>query len=177
VTSTALLTVIAITGTTSAPWQLFFQQSNVIDKRITTRWMRNERLDTIIGAFLTNIEAAGLIVTAAVFVGTTLDHAFVDVLASAESYTRPGHLAMGVLLAFILLNASIIGACTVSLSLSYAFGDTFGIQHSLHSRLRDAKAFYGSYATPAAGPADAGSAGVGQDFAARGNGFPGTIVQ
>src|SRR5579864_7820665 len=34
-TSTAVLLIIAIVGTTVAPWQLFFQQSNVIDKRIT----------------------------------------------------------------------------------------------------------------------------------------------
>lgn len=146
-TSTALLTVIAIVGTTVAPWQLFFQQSNVIDKRITTRWMRNERFDTIIGAFLTNIEAAGLIIAAAfVFAHTKFDHAFVDTLASARAYTLLGHPVMGAILAIILLNASIIGACTVSLSLSYAFGDTFGIQHSLHSRPREAKVFYGSYA-------------------------------
>ena len=56
ITSTALLVIIAIVGTTVAPWQLFFQQSNVIDKRITSRWIKNERIDTIVGAFLTNIE-------------------------------------------------------------------------------------------------------------------------
>ena len=33
VTSDAVLLIIAIVGTTVAPWQLFFQQSNVIDKR------------------------------------------------------------------------------------------------------------------------------------------------
>ena len=26
-----------------APWQLFFQQSNIIDKRITPRWINYER--------------------------------------------------------------------------------------------------------------------------------------
>lgn len=35
VTSEAVLLIIAVVGTTVAPWQLFFQQSNVIDKRIT----------------------------------------------------------------------------------------------------------------------------------------------
>src|SRR6202047_3215591 len=37
--STAVLLIIAIVGTTVAPWQLFFQQSNIIDKRITPRWI------------------------------------------------------------------------------------------------------------------------------------------
>ncbi len=44
--STSVLLIIAIVGTTVAPWQLFFQQSNIIDKRITPRWINYERLDT-----------------------------------------------------------------------------------------------------------------------------------
>ena len=47
-----MLLIIAIVGTTVAPWQLFFQQSNIIDKRITPRWINYERLDTWIGAFV-----------------------------------------------------------------------------------------------------------------------------
>ena len=50
-TSDAVLLIIAIVGTTVAPWQLFFQQSNVIDKRITPRWISYERWDTVIGYF------------------------------------------------------------------------------------------------------------------------------
>ncbi|HEU0002767.1 MAG TPA: NRAMP family divalent metal transporter [Ktedonobacteraceae bacterium] len=144
--STALLTIIAIVGTTVAPWQLFFQQSNVIDKRITARWLKNERTDTIIGAFLTNIEAAGLIIGAAfVFVGTKLFGAFADAGTTAHGYAAQGHPIMGVLLMLVLLNASIIGACAVSLSTSYAFGDVFKVNHSLHRKLNEAKLFYGSY--------------------------------
>src|SRR3984885_11478487 len=37
--SDVMLLIIAIVGTTVAPWQLFFQQSYVIDKRITPRFM------------------------------------------------------------------------------------------------------------------------------------------
>ncbi len=147
VTSTALLVIIAIVGTTVAPWQLFFQQSNVIDKRITPRWIKHERLDTIIGAFLTNTGAAGLIIAAAVvFAGTKFNGAFVDVLTSARGYEQFGHPGMGAILALILLNASVIGACAVSLSNAYAFGDTFRVNHSLHCKVNEAKLFYGSYA-------------------------------
>ena len=147
INSTALLTIIAIVGTTVAPWQLFFQQSNVVDKRITPRWVKNERIDTIVEAFITNIEAAGLIIAAAfVFAGTKFDNNFVDVLTSARGYTQLGHPAMGAILAIVLLNASIIGACAVSLSTSYAFGDVFKANHSLHRKLSEAKFFYGTYA-------------------------------
>jgi Mn2+/Fe2+ NRAMP family transporter len=146
ITSTALLVIIAIVGTTVAPWQLFFQQSNVIDKRITPRWIKNERIDTIVGAFLAPIEAAGLLVAAAfVCAGTPFNGAFVNIATTAHAYTQLGHPVMGVLLAVILLNASIIGANAVTLSTSYAFGDVFGVRHSLHRSVGEAKVFYGTF--------------------------------
>ncbi len=51
--STSVLLIIAIVGTTVAPWQLFFQQSNIVDKRITPRWINYERADTVLGSFVT----------------------------------------------------------------------------------------------------------------------------
>ena len=51
--STSVLLIIAIVGTTVAPWQLFFQQSNIVDKRITPRWINYERADTVIGSLIT----------------------------------------------------------------------------------------------------------------------------
>ncbi len=51
----------------------------------------------------------------------------------------------GALFAIVLLDASIIGASAVTLSTSYAFGDVFGLKHSLHRSFRDAKQFYLSY--------------------------------
>ncbi|MBA2681505.1 MAG: divalent metal cation transporter [Ktedonobacteraceae bacterium] len=145
--STALLTIVAIIGTTVTPWQLFFQQSNVVDKRISVRWLKNEQADTIIGAFLTNIEAAGLIIGAAfAFAATKFDGAFTDVGTTAHQFGAVGHPIMGVLLMIVLLNASIIGACAVSLSTSYAFGDAFKTNQSLHRTFGEAKMFYCSYA-------------------------------
>ena len=147
VTSTALLTIIAIVGTTVAPWQLFFQQSNVVDKRLTSRWIKHEQADTVIGSFITNITAGGLIVAAAfVFANTKFDSNFVDVLTSAQAMAHLGYANMGAIVAIILLNASIIGACAVTLSTSYAFGDVFKVNHSLHRKVNEAKLFYGSYA-------------------------------
>ena len=52
-----MLLVIAIVGTTIAPWQLFFQQSYVIDKRITPRFIGYESADLWIGIVLVMIGA------------------------------------------------------------------------------------------------------------------------
>jgi uncharacterized membrane protein SirB2 len=51
----------------------------------------------------------------------------------------------GTMFALFLLNASLIGAAAVTLSTSYAFGDVFGMRHSLHRSWRDAKFFYGAF--------------------------------
>jgi NRAMP (natural resistance-associated macrophage protein)-like metal ion transporter len=144
--STSVLLIIAIVGTTVAPWQLFFQQSNIIDKGITTRWVNYERTDTVLGSFVVVIGASLLIVTVAfAFAHTHVSGNFTNAGGVAHNLARYlGHGA-GTMFAIVLLNASIIGAAAVTLSTSYAFGDVFGIQHSLHRRIGEARAFYASY--------------------------------
>jgi NRAMP (natural resistance-associated macrophage protein)-like metal ion transporter len=144
--STAVLLIIAIVGTTVAPWQLFFQQSNIIDKRITPRWINYERADTVIGAFVVVIGAGALVaVTAFALAGTPYAGHFADAgtVASALGH-RLGSVG-GTFFAVVLLNASLIGAAAVTLSTSYAFGDVFGTRHSLHHGLHEAKSFYASF--------------------------------
>jgi Mn2+/Fe2+ NRAMP family transporter len=144
-TSDAVLLVIAIVGTTVAPWQLFFQQSNVVDKRITPRFISYERADTVLGAFVVVAGAAAIVMTgdwAARSTGTR--GGFVD--AGAVARLLGAHNAvLGSLFAIVLLDASIVGAAAVTLATSYAFGDVFGLKHSLHRGFSDAKAFYLSY--------------------------------
>jgi NRAMP (natural resistance-associated macrophage protein)-like metal ion transporter len=147
VNSTSILLIIAIVGTTVAPWQLFFQQSNIIDKRITPRWINYERADTVIGSFVTVIAAGALVVTAAfAFRHTSLFGQFGDAGTVATGLAHQLGRTAGDLFAIILLNASIIGASAVTLSTSYAFGDVFGARHSLHRGIRDAKFFYATFA-------------------------------
>ena len=147
VTSTAVLLIIAVVGTTVAPWQLFFQQSNVIDKRITPRWIAYERADTIIGAFVVVIGAAAIMIaTASALNGTRDAGAFTDALGVAQAIARHVSSVAASIFAVVLIDASIIGASAVTLATSYAFGDVFGIRHSLHRSWREAKSFYASYA-------------------------------
>ena len=144
--SDAILLIIAIVGTTVAPWQLFFQQSNVVDKRITPRWMAYERADTVIGAFVVVIGAAAVMMAAAaVFSGSPAAGRFSDALGTAVGLEHQGGRLLGSIFAILLIDASIIGAGAITLATSYAFGDVFGIKHSLHRGFADAKVFYGSY--------------------------------
>ena len=145
INSNGILLIIAIVGTTVAPWQLFFQQSNVIDKRITPRFMGYERADTVLGSFVVVVGAGAIVIVAAYAVrGTPLVGHFTDALGVANALGDKSPV-LGALFAIVLLDASIIGAAAVTLATSYAFGDMFGIKHSLHRKFRDAKAFYASY--------------------------------
>jgi Mn2+/Fe2+ NRAMP family transporter len=145
-TSNAVLLIIAIVGTTVAPWQLFFQQSNVVDKRITPRWIQYERADTVIGAFVVVVGAAAIMITAAsAFQGTPLAGQFTDAHGVAQGLAQHIGSATGAIFAVVLIDASIIGASAITLATSYAFGDVFGIRHSLHRSWREAKPFYASF--------------------------------
>ena len=144
--STSVLLIMAIVGTTVAPWQLFFQQSNIVDKRITPRWINYERLDTVLGSFVTVFAASILMAVVAVaFANTPLAGHFVNAGTVADGLKKYVGNVAGTLFAIILLNASIIGAASVTLATSYAFGDMFGAKHSLHRSWRDAKFFYGVF--------------------------------
>ncbi|MDR8726245.1 NRAMP family divalent metal transporter [Burkholderia pseudomultivorans] len=141
--SDVMLLVIGIVGTTVAPWQLFFQQSYVIDKRITPRFMKYEKVDLWIGIAFVLIGSVAMIgFSAALFGGHPEAGNFTDaggIIAGLEKYAGR---TSATLFAVALLDACIIGAAAVSLSTAYAIGDVFKIRHSLHRGVGDAKGFY-----------------------------------
>jgi Mn2+/Fe2+ NRAMP family transporter len=135
--------VIAIVGTTIAPWQLFFQQSCVADKRLRFSDLKWARLDTFVGACFT-------IVIAGCMMGVG-DRAYRLHLP----YTDPAQMALalgafagpvvrnGVLL--MMVNAAVLGTTAISLSCAWAYGEVRGWPHSLHKPLREAPGFYVVY--------------------------------
>lgn len=141
-----VLLIIGIVGTTVAPWQLFFQQSYLIDKRITPRFMTYERVDLWIGIVIVIVGATAIIAfTAATFFGHSEFGNFTDAGGVAVGLERYVGKTAGVLFAVALIDASIIGAAAVGLSTSYALGDVLGLKHSLHRKISDAKAFYAAF--------------------------------
>jgi Mn2+/Fe2+ NRAMP family transporter len=145
--SEVMLLIIGVVGTTVAPWQLFFQQSYVIDKRITPRFIRYERLDLWLGIALVLVGAVAIIAfTAEAFAGTAEFGNFTDAGGIAVGIEKYAGRAAGVMFAIALIDAALIGASAVSLSTAYAIGDVFEARHSLHRGVADAKGFYAVYA-------------------------------
>ena len=142
-----MLLIIGIVGTTVAPWQLFFQQSYIIDKRITPRFIRYARTDLGLGIVIVIGGAIALMAAAAV---TFAHHPefgqFADTGAVASGIQKYFGRVPGVIFALALINYSIIGASAISLASAYAVADVLKFNHSLHRKPREAKAFYAVYA-------------------------------
>jgi NRAMP (natural resistance-associated macrophage protein)-like metal ion transporter len=146
VSSNAVLLLVAIVGTTIAPWQLFFQQSNIVDKRIGPRWINYERVDTLLGAFVVVLAAGALICVT----GFALEHTrffgqWTDAGAVAMALHHTVGSVAGAFFAVVLLNASLIGAGAVTLATSYVIGDVSGTRGSLHRSFSEAKGFYSAF--------------------------------
>ena len=149
-----MLLMIGIVGTTVAPWQLFFQQSYIIDKRITPRFIRYARLDLVLGIVIVIGGAIALMGAAAV---TFAHHPefgqFVDAESIAQGMQKYFGRVPAVIFALALINYSVIGASAISLASAYAVADVLKLNHSLHRKPREAKAFYAVYAGLVAGAA------------------------
>ena len=102
--STVMLLIIGIVGTTVAPWQLFFQQSYVIDKRITPRFLAYAKVDLWIGIVLVVVGGAAMFgFCAAAFAGTPDEGGFIDAGAVASGLEHYVSRTAGVLFAIACL--------------------------------------------------------------------------
>jgi Mn2+/Fe2+ NRAMP family transporter len=138
-----MLLIIGLVGTTVAPWQLFFQQSYVVDKRLRPRFMAYEKADMALGMVFTQIGAIIMIViAAAAFAGRPEFGNFTDAGGVAAGLAKYVGRWAGDLFAIGLVDAALLGAAAVGLSTAYAFGDTLSVRHSLHRKPNDALGFY-----------------------------------
>jgi Mn2+/Fe2+ NRAMP family transporter len=145
--SGTLVLVLALVGTTVAPWQLFLRQSAVVDKRITPRWLAYARVDTAIGTVVALLVAGAVLLACAwAFAGTPAAGALHDAGGVAQALRVELSPAAGAVFAVLLIDAALLGAAAVALSSSYSVGDVLGVRHSLHRRPREARTFHAVYA-------------------------------
>jgi Mn2+/Fe2+ NRAMP family transporter len=143
-TSSLVFLVVGIVGTTIAPWQLFFQQSCVADKRLRFADLKWARLDTLIGAAFTIIVAGCMMLTGNAALHRGL--AFTDPAQIAADLGKAfgPWFRTGILL--LMINAAALGTTAISLSSAWAYGEVKGWPHSLQKSIKDAPGFYGIYA-------------------------------
>jgi Mn2+/Fe2+ NRAMP family transporter len=144
ITTNLVFLVIAIVGTTIAPWQLFFQQSCVADKRLRFSDLKWARLDTFIGAVFTIIVAGCMMLAGEVLYRKGIKFEDPAQMASAIAPWVGPFVKNAILL--MMVNAAVLGTTAISLSSSWAYGEVKGWPHSLHTPVRKAPYFYATYA-------------------------------
>jgi Mn2+/Fe2+ NRAMP family transporter len=142
-TGNLMFLMIAIVGTTIAPWQLFFQQSCIADKKLRFSDINWARLDTFLGACVT-ISVAGCMMVAG---GYALHHGvkFEDPAQMANALQPIVGEGIRVAILLLMINAAILGTTAISLSSAWAYGEVQGWPHSLQLPFKQARGFYFTY--------------------------------
>lgn len=144
-TKEAVLVVAATVGTTLAPWGLAFIQSYVADKRLRPRDLTMERVDVVIGAVMTGVIGAMIVIACAATLhesGRSIDSAQ-DAAAALQPLA--GDLA-ATLFGIGLVGAALMAASILPLSTAYSVCEAVGAEGALNDTPRQAPVFYGTFA-------------------------------
>jgi Mn2+/Fe2+ NRAMP family transporter len=140
-----LLLVAGNIGAVIMPWMIFYQQSATVDKGLRPKDLKLARVDTAIGAVVTQMIMIAVVVTCAATL--FVHHINVTDAAHAALALVPltGSKLAGIAFGAGLLGAALLGALVVSLASAWAFGEAFAWRCSLNAAALEAKRFYGMY--------------------------------
>jgi Mn2+/Fe2+ NRAMP family transporter len=137
-----LLLLMSNIGATVTPWMLFFQQSAVVDKGLTSSDIRHGRIDTALGAVTAAVAAiATVVATTPLFLHHINASSFQGADFAQALLPFVGHVG-ATLFAIGIFEAGLVAALTISSSSAYAFGEVAQHPHSLNSSLREGWLFY-----------------------------------
>jgi NRAMP (natural resistance-associated macrophage protein)-like metal ion transporter len=142
-----LYLVAANIGAVIMPWMVFYQQSSVVEKKLTIEDQPAARLDTAFGAVLTQvIMAAVLVATAATLSGRTQSGSLDTVQQIAEAITPfLGQVTGKLLFGLGLAGSALVATIVVTLTAARTLSEVLGVKHSLEHEPKEAPWFYGIY--------------------------------
>ncbi len=136
-----LLAMIALIGTTITPWGQFFIQSYVVDKGLTIKHYRAEKIEVYIGAFITNIVSFFIIISTAATLYKFGLHITDAKDAALALQPLAGNFAQ-ILFALGLFCASMLGAFILPVATAYAICEAFGWEYGFNTTWKTGKFFY-----------------------------------
>jgi Mn2+/Fe2+ NRAMP family transporter len=139
-----VLVTVATIGTTLAPWGLAFIQSYAVDKRLTIKDLRYERIDVISGAVLTGVIGAFIVIACAATLHAQGEHIH-DARDAAVALRPLAGSAATTLFGLGLVGAALLAAAIVPLSTAYSVAESFDRKCDLNDTFREAPLFYGAY--------------------------------
>lgn len=135
---------ISTIGATIAPWMMFYQQSNVVEKGLGTEDFFSLRVDAISGAVAALIVTWFIIVTT----GAVLYPAGIHVESAADAAHALAPFAgpyAEILFAVGLVAASFLAACVLPLTSAYVICEAFGWEAGIEFSFKEAPAFKGLF--------------------------------
>lgn len=134
--------VIAMIGTTIAPWMMFYEQSNVVEKGVGAEDFTGQKVDSISGTVAACLVAWFIIVTTGAVLypqGIAVDSA--EAAAAALAPFAGQYAEM--LFAIGLIAASFLAACVLPITTSFVICEAFGWEAGVDFSWRDAPTFKG----------------------------------
>ena len=150
-----LYMVAAIIGATFNPWMIFYQQSATVDKRLQPADLRHARIDTAVGAVLTQCLTGAVLIAAAAAFAYGAAPASLSSVGEISAALTPalGAVAGKVVFSAGVLGASLVAAIVASLALAWGVGEIAGYKRTLELHPFAAGWFYGVYAACVVGSA------------------------
>lgn len=136
-------------GAVIMPWMIFYQQSAVLDKGLSKKHLKPARFDTAIGAIITQMVMAAVLIATAATIGKTNPNAPLNTVHQISEALIPslGNFAGKLLFAVGMTGAAMVATIVVSLTAAWGLGEVMGFRRSLQDHPKDAPWFYGIYST------------------------------
>jgi Mn2+/Fe2+ NRAMP family transporter len=145
--SSYLLLIAANIGAVVMPWMLFYQQGAIVQKRLAARDLRAARIDTAVGAVLTQlIMIAVLAVSATTLHGRA--HGSLQSVGAISHALAPflGATTSRITFALGIAGAAMVASIVVTLATAWAVAEALGKPRALGASVREQPLFHTFYA-------------------------------
>jgi NRAMP (natural resistance-associated macrophage protein)-like metal ion transporter len=144
-----LYLITANIGAVIMPWMIFFQQSAIVEKKLTLQHVKIERWETAIGAVITQIVMAAVLIAAASTLFTKGLQNSLDSVQDISNTLIPflGQSAGKIVFAMGMAGAALVATIVVSLTAAWGVGEVAGYRRSLADKPTEAPWFYGILTT------------------------------
>jgi Mn2+/Fe2+ NRAMP family transporter len=134
-------------GAVIMPWMIFFQQSSIVEKGLTLADLRAARIDTAVGAVVTQLIMAAVLVAVAATLGKAGGEHSLNSVEEIVGAMTPflGQFGGKLLFGLGMSGAALVATIVVTLTAARTLAEVLGVKHKLEDEPRDAPWFYGSY--------------------------------
>ncbi len=139
--------VAANIGAVIMPWMVFYQQSAVADKKLGPQHYTAAKWDTAIGAVVTQLVMAAILIAAAASIRPHAPTAALNTVGQMSQAMTPylGPQIGRAVFGLGVIGAGMVAAIVASLALAWGLGEVAGYKRSLEYKPLQARWFYGVY--------------------------------